>query len=277
VRRRLTVEADGGASKHRVWAKVAIVAILVVALLFLFLKSCSFGEQGLKALSQANQSIASGIGGAYNDMKSVAGRIWGEISAKGDTNYSYAIKFKSADALDKYVLASNKNTVSERVTREKWFSRAEVVIEGEASFEYFIKLAKGMRIEASQTQQGVPIVYCIFGDLQLDTPVKFELSKIDYVKDGFLIDEQEMAADYQINVLQKNLMEEGNSELKKAFAKEKARESLRAHFLSVWFPDLPWDSARVFIEFDSAKLDAPAGQSFLINVPGPSPEGGAQN
>ena len=262
----ITVDAPDPAAKHRVWAKVAVVLILVAAMLFVFVKSCAWGERGMQALTQAGRSIGQTAFSAYTDMRTVASRIWNQISTKGDTNYSYSIKFKSADMLDRYLLASNKNDVSETVRREKWFSKAEARIVGEASFEYFIALSKGIRIEATQMQDGRPIIYCIFSDLKLDTPVKFELRDIEYVKDGFLIDEKEMVDDYQINVLQKDLEMEGNSALKLAFAKEKARESLRTHFLRTWLPDLPWDRARVFIEFDSAKLEAPASQSFLIDA-----------
>lgn len=268
----ITVDAPDTAAKHRVWAKVAIAAILVLAGLFIFVKSCSYGERGMEAIS----NLGAGATAAYTDMRSVAGKIWQEISTKGDTNYSYSIRFKSAGVLDKYLLASNKNDVTETIRREKWFSKAEARIEGEASFEYFITLSKGIRIEASQMQDGRPIVYCIFSDLKLDTPVKFELRHVEYVKDGFLIDEQAMVNDYQIHVLQKDLAQEGNSELKIAFAKEKARESLRTHFLQTWFPELPWDKARVFVEFDSAKLEAPASQSFIVNVQAPAPEGASR-
>lgn len=262
----VTIE-DDGAAKHRVWAKVAVFAVAVLALLFVFVKSCSFGEKGLDAMNNAVRSVGAGAATAYDDMKRAASSIWGEISTKGDTNYSYNIVFRSAKTLDKYVIASNRDTVTQRITRKKWFSNAEAVISGDATFEYYIALAKGMRIEASQTQDGKPIVYCIFSDLKLDTPVKFELRKVENVKDGFLIDEQDMVSDYQINRLQGDLDREGNSAIKLAFAREKAAESLRTQFLKAWLPDVPWDKARVFIAFDSAKLDAPAARTFTLSLP----------
>jgi|GEM_PF-2513704 len=267
----VTVE-DDGAAKHRVWAKVAGLAVVVLALLFVFVKSCAVGEKGIDAVSDAVRNVSAGAATAYADMKRAAGSIWGEISSKGDTNYSYSIVFKSAKALDKYVIASNKDVVTERIGRKKWFSTAEAVLSGNATFEYYIALAKGMRIEATQTQDGRPIVYCIFSDLKLDTPVKFELRHVENVKNGFLIDEQDMVNAYQINRLQKDLAREGNSSIKLAFAREKAAESLRAHFLKAWLPDVPWDQARVFIAFDSEKLEAPAGRTFTLSLP-VAPEG----